>query len=77
MLTVFARLTKLFRSLEQKMYASAKNAGNRHRVKANDVMAKRKDTAQSMRESATELEAKAKADFQSALTYVESVLGAL
>jgi ElaB/YqjD/DUF883 family membrane-anchored ribosome-binding protein len=74
MLTLYARLTKLFRSLEQNMKVVTRNAGDKARMRANDVANRLHDTAANMRKEASELEVRAKDNFKNEINRISSVL---
>jgi len=77
MLTLYARLTKLFRTAERKMYNAAKNAGDKSRVRAAQVLKTMHETADTMRKEASELEGRAKDNFHDAMNRIENVLGGI
>jgi hypothetical protein len=74
MLTLYASMTKLFRSAEQKAKLAADNAGDRARLRAATVADRLHDTATDMRLQAGELEVRAKNNFKNEINRISSVL---
>jgi hypothetical protein len=74
MLSLYARLTKLFRGLEQKVKVAAIQAGDKARIRAVTAADSLREAAEEMRDDATRIEGRAKANFSAEIKRIGSVL---
>lgn len=74
MLTLYARMTKLFRKLEQTMKVVTHNAGDKARIRAANAANSLHAAAEEMRDEAVRVEQRAKENFSAAIKRIGSVL---